>query len=686
MSARQEREKALNQVLVGRQAFGGWRVRRWLWSLVAVELVCLAGGTARGAYTVERIVAGLNQPTYVTQAPGDNTSLYIVERADTGNQLGRIRKYNLQSQSFSTFLDLSGTIASDGGVLSMTFHPQFQSNGLFYVVSNNSGTNGLDEYKVVSGTPQLQRRLLQYTNLNNVYHTMNQAHFRPNGNNNELFVTTGDGGTQADDPDFDPSLIQSPTSPYGKLMKIDLTHSFPTPATAPGAGTGVSVVALGIRNPYRSGFDRQTGDFYFGDVGFNTAESVDFIPASHFADPSPPVLDFGWTDREGTIATIAPFAGGPGSPGDINPIFDYAHGGQPLPHPSVLSGASITGGYVYRGSAPEFQGRYFFSDFINGNVYSGAFNPNTSQSLFNGTNMTGIQNHTTDFETRIGGGANIQFVTSFGEDNDGNLYIVKFGNSFFPPLGQGEIFRISGVPSVTVEINRATGTITITNGTAADIAFSSLTLTSSFGAIKPTALTPITGNYDVNGDGAIDSNDAWSITSPAGSHTLFNESTAGTPGVIETGEQIVFSPAGGWIRSPNEDLVASLVLGNGNPLSATVLFTGNSGQPFSRSDLDFNGTINLADWSIFAAHTFGSFTGLSSAEAYGWGDLDGDGDNDYADFRLFKGDYNLVNGAGALEAAISGVPEPGSTMLLVGAVALLFRWRWRQNRHVMQPC
>src|SRR5262245_7273550 len=166
MSARQEREKALNQVLVGRQAFGGWRARRWLWSLVVAELVCFAGGTARGAYIVERVVAGLNQPTYVTQAPGDNTSLYIVERADTGNQLGRIRKYNLQSQSFSTFLDLSGTINSDGGVLSMTFHPEFQSNGLFYVVSNNSGTNGLDEYRLISGTPQLQRRLLQYQNLN----------------------------------------------------------------------------------------------------------------------------------------------------------------------------------------------------------------------------------------------------------------------------------------------------------------------------------------------------------------------------------------------------------------------------------------------------------------------------------------------------------------------------------------
>ena len=227
---------------------------------------------------------------------------------------------------------------------------------------------------------------------------MNQAHFRPNGNNNELFVTTGDGGTQADDPDHDKALIESPNSPYGKLMKIDLSASFPTPADGP-SHAGVDVVALGLRNPYRSSFDRQTGDFYIGDVGFNTAEEVDFIPASHFANPAAPVLDFGWTDREGTVATVAPFAGGPGSPGDINPIFDYAHSGNPLPHPTQLTGGSITGGYLYRGPVEELQGRYFFSDFLNGNVYSGAFNTSTPVASYNGTNLTGLQNHTSAFET-----------------------------------------------------------------------------------------------------------------------------------------------------------------------------------------------------------------------------------------------------------------------------------------------
>jgi hypothetical protein len=641
--------------------------------VVAAWLVTIAANSSPGAYTVERVAGGLNQPMYVMQAPGDNTSLYIVERADPGDQLGRIRKYNLQTQALTTFLDVSGSIISDGGLLSATFHPEFQSNGLFYVVSNNNRINALDEYKVMGDTPQLQRRLLQYPNLDNVFHTMNQAFFRPNGNHSELFVTTGDGGTQADDRDFNRALIESPTSPYGKLLKIDLTQPFTTPASTPGPGTGVSVAALGIRNPYRGSFDRQTGDFYFGDVGFNTAESVDFIPGGHFANPAAPALDFGWTDREGTVETVAQYAGGPGSPGDINPIFDYSHSGQPLTHPSVIIGQSVTGGYVYRGPVPEFQGRYFFADFVNGNVYSGSFDPSTSPATFNGTNLTNLQNHTADFEARIGGGANIQFLTSFGEDNSGNLYLVKFGNAFFPPLGQGEIFRITPIVSntIVVEVNRDTGGITLANKSGAEITFSALTLTSAFGAIDAGALTPITGNYDEGGNGAIDPLDPWSITSPPGSSTQFSEASTGDPGAIAAGESIVFSPAGGWVRSPNEDLFASLLLGDGTVLSATVSYTGNSGSPFLRSDLNFNGAVDLADWSIFVASSYAALTGMNRAEAYAMGDLDADGDNDHADFLLFKRDYNAANGASAFESHVLRVPEPSALRLILGFAACL---------------
>ena len=620
-------------------------------------------------FTVERVVDGLNQPIHMTQAPGDAGSIYIVERSDGGNQLGRVRKFDLQTQSFSTFLDLPGTINADGGLLSMTFHPEFQSNGMFYIVSNDNGTNRLDEYRVIGGMPQFQRRLLQYQNLNNVFHTLNQVHFRPNDSNDVLFVTAGDGGTQANDPGFDQELIEGPDSPYGKLLRIDLTAEFESPASGP-SHPGIDVVALGLRNPYRSSFDRETGDFYIGDVGFNTAEEIDFIPAAHFSNPSATALDFGWTDREGTVATVANFAGGPGSPGDIDPIFDYAHSGQPLPHTSLLHGGSVTGGYVYRGPVTELQGRYFFSDFLNGNVYSGGFDTGTDPESFDGTNLSDIQNHTDEFEDLIGGGADIQFVTSFAEDNAGNLYIVKFGNSFFPPLGQGEIFRIAPVlsASISVQVDRDTGAITIANTSGASLPFTSLTLASAFGAIDPDELTPITGNYDANGDETIDSNDAWHIASPHDSHTIFNESTAGDAGALGSGEQFVMSPAGGWIRSPVEDLSLALLLDDGSVLNATVNYTGNGGQAFSRSDLDFNGLINAADWSEFLAGAYTDLSGLSRAQSYGRGDLDGDGDNDHSDFLLFKSDFNAANGSGELEAILAGVPEPGSAVLMVGSV------------------
>jgi hypothetical protein len=640
---------------------------------IRVFCVCAVGAAILGlspdyssaAYTVERVVNGLNQPTFVTQAPGDGTSLYVVERADSASELGRIRKLDLATHTLTTFLDLTGQITSDGGVLSMAFSPNYQSNGLFYVTSNVNGDNRLDEYKTVGGVPQFQRRLVQYSNLANVFHTINQPFFRPGGNSNELYLTTGDGGTQADQPQFNPALIESPTSIYGKLLKIDLNQSFPTPAND-ATHAGVSVVALGLRNPYRTSFDRSTGDFYIGDVGFNSVEEADFIPASTFTSPPAAPLDFGWTSREGTIATQGSSAGGPGSPGDINPYFEYPHNsGVTLPHPAALTGSTIVGGYVYRGPVPELQGRYFFSDFVNGNVYSGVFNTATSPSAYNGNNLTNLVNHTTAFEASVGGGENIQFVNSFAEDNAGNLYMVKFGDSFFPALGQGELFRIVPGSALSAVINRNTGAITLTNNTGAAISLKSLAISSANGAIAPTSLTPITGHYDLSGDHSVDNNNNWRITSAAGNHTLFSESSAGDPGTLAIGQQITLSPSGGWIPSPTEDVFVSLVNSANTVVNASMAYTGNGGTPFSRSDLNFDGTLTASDWSIFTSYAATSMAGLSKAQSYGRGDLDGDGDNDYNDFKLFKADYTLAHGAGSFEAMLASVPEPSGLSLIV---------------------
>jgi hypothetical protein len=261
---------------------------------------------------------------------------------------------------------------------------------------------------------------------------------------------------------------------------------------------------------------------------------------------------------------------------------------------------------------------------------------------------------------------------------------VKFGDAFFPQLGQGEVFRISPVVSnnIVAEINRTTGAIMLANTGGADVALSSLTISSAFGSVDAGSLTPITGHYDASGNGAVDPNDAWSITSPAGSNTLFSETTTGDAGTLGAGEQIVLSPGGGWLRSPTEDLFVSLLLGSGTVLNAAVTYMGNGGRAFARGDLNFNGSIDLADWSIFAASSYTTLTGLSRAEAYAVGDLDADGDNDHADFLLFKRDFNAANGLGAFEAQVLGVPEPATLRpIVVCFAAWLIDWRRASLKH-----
>lgn len=631
-----------------------------LTTLFTVATLACLSGTACGEYTVQRVASGLNQPIHTAQAPGDNNTLYIVERNDGGGEVGRIIAYDQLTRQQSTFLDLPGTIISDGGLLSVAFHPDYQQNGQFYTVSNTAGTNGLDEWKVVGGEPEFQRRLLEYQNLQNVFHTMNVAMFRPGGNNDELFVVTGDGGTQANSPQFDPALIESETSPYGKLLRIDLSEEFSTPASDPTAA-GVDIVALGLRNPYRATFDRATGDMYIGDVGFNAVEEVSFVPASHFSIPAASPLDFGWTSREGTIETVSnnPIVGGPKQPNDIDPIFEYAHNSSiesQLDYDSVLYGASITSGYVYRGPITELQGRYYFADFTAGTLHSGIFDTATPVANYDGDNLTDIQRHDIVYENMVQGGSTINWVTSFAEDNVGNMYMVKFGNSFFPPLGQGEVFRLVNNP-LEVTIDRQTGSITLENNNSGDVNIEKLAISSVNGAVGIDSLTPITGHYDSAGNMLVDDEEWQAINETA---ELYLEQTTGDAGTLASGASLSLSASGGWIQSPYEDLHVAVQLADGSVTSAIVSFVGDS---LLTGDLDGDGHVSRLDFDILAENAYTDLESLSPAVLYRKGDMNGDGLNDYTDFRLFKNAFLEYHGAEAFSRLLA-VPEPDAIILL----------------------
>lgn len=233
-----------------------------------------------------------------------------------------------------------------------------------------------------------------------------------------------------------------------------------------------------------------------------------------------------------------------------------------------------------------------------------------------------------------------------------------------------------GAPAYQVVLNRDTGSLTLENfGTGAG-SFLGYSITSAFGALDQDSWLSITENYDAgspSGPDQIDPDDNWTILSDPDSFTDLSEAEldGGDGATIAAASSVILSSAGGWQQNPNEDVVFELLLPDGEIQNVAVLYEGNGGNAFEPGDMDFSGgTINALDWQVYNAGRGVDLTGLSPAEAYQMGDLDDDGDNDIADFLAFKALYEADNGAGSF-AALSGVPEPTSVLLLiVGAVFL----------------
>jgi glucose/arabinose dehydrogenase len=332
----------------------------------------------RGPLRLEltRIATGLEAPVDVTSTPSEPDRLYVVE------QRGRIRTIDRGAVAPQAFLDITDDVKAGGeqGLLSVAFHPDYESNGRFYVdYTDLNGDTRVVEFQSRDGADPARNRELLFVDQPYANHNGGQLAFGPDG---RLYVGMGDGGGGGDPEERAQNLGER----LGKLLSIDVD--------APGSEWRLE--GYGLRNPWRFSFDRQTGDLWIGDVGQGEWEEIDFTPRD-----SSGLENYGWDVYEGSHRFEDEE---PNSKGElVMPVAEYSH----------EHGCSVTGGFVYRGDGiPAAQGRYFYGDYCSGNVWSLELRGGVSAD---------VRRHT--FQ--------VQGLSSFGEDAAGELYLVSIEGTVF---------------------------------------------------------------------------------------------------------------------------------------------------------------------------------------------------------------------------------------------------------------
>ncbi|MBZ8138477.1 glucose dehydrogenase [Rubrivivax gelatinosus] len=385
---------------------------RWDWWLtVATISVALASAwvSAEAQPLDTRVIAsGLSQPVFATSAPG--VGLAVVERG------GTVRL--VQGTSSSTLLTLPVANAGEQGLLGLAFDPGWNdpaSAGYrrFFVDYSDPGTGDtvVASWRAnAAGTaadPSSRSEVLRIAQPPYTNHKAGWIGFKP-GDADHLYIATGDGGS-ANDP---LNNAQDKSSLLGKVLRVDVNgddfaadpmrnYAVPTDNPFVGqAGTRGEIFAYGLRNPWRNGFDRLTGDLWIGDVGEGEREEVDFIAASSGGGQN-----FGWRVREGDIAT--PGISDPQPADLVETLLVYDHD----------EGRAITGGYVVRDTGSPLYGRYVFGDFVSGRIWSVAADGQPS-SFADATEITGW--------LEAGAAGPLGGIVSFGEGAAGELLIVDF--------------------------------------------------------------------------------------------------------------------------------------------------------------------------------------------------------------------------------------------------------------------
>ena len=374
-----------------------------LLSCTIVAALLAAGPVAAvdppGDLALELVASGFISPVAARHAGDGSGRLFVIE------QDGRIMIVDGGAVEPVPFLDISGEVDSTGheqGLLGIAFHPEYASNGLFFVNYTYDPGPGLDRtrvsrFSVSGGDPNLadptSEQVIIEVEQDFANHNGGDIHFGPDG---YLYIGMGDGGSGGD-PN---NRAQDLTSLLGKMLRIDIDSgglgNYGIPPGNPFIGNpnaSDEIWAYGLRNPWRFSFDRFSGDLFIGDVGQNVWEEIDLQPAVGGGGEN-----YGWSCMEGDdFPNFNPCDGSPLS----GPILIYGHGPE----------CSVTGGYLYRGVIGGLQGKYTFGDYCSGRIWL---------AVPSGTGWSATEWADTSLN-----------ISSFGEDEGGEIYVVDLGGSVY---------------------------------------------------------------------------------------------------------------------------------------------------------------------------------------------------------------------------------------------------------------
>ena len=379
--------------------------------LLCATVLAAGAASASAQLTTETVANGIDRPVFVTHAGDGSGRLFVIE------QEGAIRVIDADGNLLATpFMDIDGTVingdsgGNEQGLLGLAFHPDYATDGAdgegkFYVnYTGSSGDTRVAEYQVSAGNPNVAdtgtARLVMFMDQPFSNHNGGWIGFGPDG---YLYVAAGDGGS-GNDPGNRASRLNQV---MGKIHRIDIdggddfpadpNQNYEIPSDNPFVGTAGAVESIyhyGLRNPWRTSFDKDTGDMWIADVGQSAREEVNHNEGNVAG------VNYGWRCREGLISTGLSCTG----TNWTDPVYDYTRAG---------GNCSVTGGYVYRGCelGEAYQGQYFFGDYCGGIVWT--LDPSNGYT------------RSTEFNFGFG-------LSSFGEDEDGELYITDlFGGTVY---------------------------------------------------------------------------------------------------------------------------------------------------------------------------------------------------------------------------------------------------------------